>query len=236
MSRSIQFIQKIKLLTKIAVSLLILYAVFFFWHAHFSPYFHTIKIYNNKKSEWHGWIIKHDIEEHIKTFPDILPYIKEENVPYGGETVYWEDEDGMYLLSEIIKKTCLQHFFCSANGSMPTPFLISNKDNELSHLLGTNLGKGLYYINQCNSDRKGYYLLPGYFIEIEDSGWRIADPKLKSALLIKLSSPRQKKESVYTFSSNISGVLTFGKYILIHQPEQSPILKGELDPVYIEVF
>lgn len=234
MRRLIQFFQKIRLFVKIAGNVLIVCTIFFYCRNFISPYFHTIKIYNDEKKEWHGWIIKHNIDEHIQAFPEILPYIKEENASYGGETVYWEDQDGMYLLAEIIKKTCLQHFFCSANGSIPSPFLISNMDNELSHLLGKNIGKGLYYINQCDGEYN--YLLPGYFIEVEDSGWRIASPKLKSARLMKLSTIYPKEESVYSFSSNISGLLPFGKYILIHQLEQPPILKGGLDRVYIEVL
>ena len=214
-----------KLVLSVAAFVIIICSYFVYLQCSFR---YTIRIFNDEVEQWEGWSIKYTLDELSKEYPEFLPFaysgdscLQTEHRRIGeGDTILWEDGDGVYSFDEIYRKKCIANYFhhLPSHNDMPQPYLRIDRKGYLKPDLGDNLCTGVYYINQW---RVEHYLFGsqiqyvrgfapfGFFIEIQENGWRIAGYDLCKRDIIPLDEGDNCKK--ITCPQHISPLLEFNK-------------------------
>lgn len=188
---------------------------------------YTIRIFNDEVEQWEGWSIKYTLDELSREYPEFLPFVysgdsclQTEHRRIGeGDTILWEDGDGVYSFDEIYRKKCIANYFhhLPSNNDMPQPYLRIDRKGYLKPDVGDNLCTGVYYINKWRVARylngqiahtKGFAPF-SFFIEIQKDGWRIAGYDLCKRDIISLDEGDNCQK--ITCPQHISPLLEFNK-------------------------
>lgn len=187
---------------------------------------YTIRIISRDVEQWEGWNIKYTLDELSAEYPEFLPFVEKaasclpttHRRTGEGDTIFWEDGDGVYFFDEIYSKKRISNYFhhLPSNATMPQAYLRTDRRGYLKPELGRNIQKGTYYINkwvyQHNGDPSIYakgFALYGFFIEIQQEGWRIASFDMYKNDIISLTASGESER--IKCAQYISPLLEFNK-------------------------
>lgn len=213
-----------KLVLSVAVLMIIICSYFVYLQHSFR---YTIRIFSYEVEQWEGWSIKYTLNELSKEYPEFLPFVSsgdtclqiEHRRTGEGDTILWEDGDGVYSFDDIYNKKCIENYFhhLPSNAVMPHSYLRIDRKGYLKPEVGDNIRTGTYYINkwqpiyhQCvQTEHEKSFAPYGLFIEIQKDGWRVAGYNMCKMDIISLDKSDNYRRVISTH--HISPMLKFNK-------------------------